>query len=360
MPEMFRVATFAPGGTTSQKLPFQQYPTPVHLNYILPELPGVWNDFAGNEKGVVLSIWNAGWLGWLANCESLPDSELKSFLRTNPFKRWAYVPVDGHCVGGGLPRSIGDILGGFDRVLAYTRYGEQVIEQAMFGKETFSIPFLPHGLDTSVFYPRDRAEARRTLVQRVVDLQQPSMSPSVFLVGICATNTRRKDWHLAFEVCAELMKRGVRVGLWAHTNAPKKDWDLMALAETFGLQGRVLLSTRNLSDEDMAWCYSACNVTLGIGSGEGWGFPLAESLACGVPVIHGKYAGGAEYVPKPLLVEPKGYRGDGLYGILRPVFKASDWAYRAMEADNQLVALPEYIDWNNAWPLWKQWLREGI
>ena len=54
----------------------------------------------------------------------------------------------------------------------------------------------------------------------------------------------------------------------------------------------------------MAQFYSACDVTLGIGLGEGAGYPLFESTSCGTPVVHGNYGGGPEYLTAESLVEP--------------------------------------------------------
>jgi glycosyltransferase involved in cell wall biosynthesis len=188
----------------------------------------------------------------------------------------------------------------------------------------------------------------------------------ILLIGVVATNTPRKDWYLAFQVCRELLDRGQNVGLWAHTDAARKAWDIEALAREFGMTGRLMFSNRFLSDHEMAIAYSACDITLGIGSGEGWGYPLAESLACGVPVIHGDYAGGAEYVPGRMLVKPSFMRGEGIYGVLRPVFDPKDWADKVEEqvaASREmpyLVQLPYHIDWKRAWPEWERWLKEGV
>lgn len=350
-----------------------QYTIKVGPDYVPHELPRIWDDFAQGEKGIIFTIWNASWLWWLADCEKLPDCPLRDFLRTKPFEGWAYVPVDGHCTGEKLPSSMGEILYHFERVLAYTGYGSRVIGKTLdkyrsTGEVLPEVPHLPHGLDTSVFFPRDRAEGRRTFVQRVLGLDPAELSPQTFLVGVVATNSARKDWYLAFETCAELLKRGVAVGLWAHTDVFKKNWDLPALAEEFGMKHRVMWSNRMLSDDELVWGYSTCDVTLGIGSGEGWGFSLAESLACGVPVVHGKYAGGADFVPESMLVEPIAFRGDGMYGIRRPVFDAVDWAAMALYQTNvpmdgrgwEDVTLPPQIDWTNAWKGWSEWLIAGV
>lgn len=371
LPTVFRVGTCGHGAASSRHLGFPQYTIKVGPDYVPHELPRIWDDFAGDEKGIILTIWNASWLWWLADCGKLPDGWLKNFLRTKPFQRWGYIPVDGHCTEKKLPNSLGEIISGFNRVLAYTEYGAEVIANtwsAMDGPETkwSGIDHLPHGLDTSVFYPRSREEARERFVQKILDMPPAVIDPETFLMGVVATNSPRKDWYLAFETCAELLKRGVPVGLWAHTDVFKKHWDLPALAEEFGMKNRVMWSNHMLSDDDLAWGYSACDVTLVIGSGEGFGYPCFESLACGVPVIHGDYAGAAEFVPKDMLVKPLIFRGDGMYGIRRPVFIPNTWADAAkfdgtwdrMSVRESL--LPECIDWNNAWPEWEKWLRAGV
>lgn len=357
LPEVFRVGTFGFGATTSQKLPFVQYPMTVTSNYVAPELPAVWEDFAGEGKGIILTIWNPSWVRWLVDPASLPDSRLKRFLAAGKFQTWGYFPIDGIGADGLLPKELVDVIDSFDRKLAYTGWGSAVLSKCL-GE---SIPRLPHGLDIDVFRPYDKQQSRENFFTR---LQIPGvvskLSEEILLLGVIATNTPRKDWGLAFQVCRSLRDRGHTVGLWCHTDAPRKAWDLSNLALQSGMEGRYVVSTAQLSDEDMARCYSACDVTLAIGSGEGWGYPIAESLACGVPVVHGDYAGGAEL--GATLVSPRGWRLEGIYGIQRPVYSPDDWA-NTIEQLIQVkapVELPKHIQWSNAWPRWKEWLLAGV
>jgi glycosyltransferase involved in cell wall biosynthesis len=354
--DVFEVATFTFGGTTSRHLPFLQYPMTQSHNYVPPELPKVWKDFAGEKKGVVLTIWNPSWLRWLVDPDSLPDSQLKNFLKAGYFKTWGYFPIDGHGPDGMLPKSIVDVIDSFDRKLAYTKWAAKIIGDSI--AET--VPALPHGLDTNVFKPYDKMESRKNFFGRLQIESAGELKPDLFFVGVVATNTQRKDWYLAFQTCQELLKRGVNVGLWAHTDAYIKAWDLLTLKDQFGMHGRVTISTAMLDDVALARCYSCMDVTLGIGSGEGWGFPLAESLACGVPVIHGGYGGGAEFCP--FIVPPVAWRGEGVLGIKRPVYSPQAWADAVMVAAKHFprVGLPPYISWDNAWPEWKKWLTSSL
>jgi glycosyltransferase involved in cell wall biosynthesis len=136
------------------------------------------------------------------------------------------------------------------------------------------------------------------------------------------------------------------------------------MANQFGLANRTIFTNGALSDEVMAMAYSGCDCCLGIGSGEGFGFCNAESLAVGTPVVHGNYAGGAEFIPKNGLVEPVAFRWDGgPYFSRRPVFRATDWADKVEHLIGHkqgLSLLSKEYSWDNLWPRWEKWLLEGI
>jgi glycosyltransferase involved in cell wall biosynthesis len=255
-----------------------------------------------------------------------------------------------------------EALAGFDRTAVYTQFAKRITEKAFRDLGIWKdLAVLPHGVDTSVFYKRDRTMSRETLFERATGVGSVPIKDDVVLIGIVATNTVRKDYGLAMAAAAELVRRGVNVGLWLHTDGLRKAWDLVGLAKEYGLTDRIIASQRGLTDEDMAICYSACDVTWGIGS-EGWGMPLSESLACGVPTIHMTYAGGADFVPASMQVNPVGYYHQGFFGVRRPVFDPSDWADMTEDWLAPFVnpAVPDYINWDNAWEAWKTWILEGI
>ena len=156
----------------------------------------------------------------------------------------------------------------------------------------------------------------------------------------------------------------MNLGIWAHVDRFQAHWDLVEMANSFGLSNRVIFTNGFLSDEVMAMAYSGCDVTLGIGAGEGVGLPLMESLACGTPVIHGKYAGGTDFVPDSFLVEPAAFRWDGgPYFSRRPVFRATDWADKiedALRYKQELSLLDPRYYWRNLWPRWSDWLISGV
>lgn len=359
MSDSYRVGVAGYGGSYSRKFPFAQYPFYKIENWSIPQLPSIWQDFSGDEEGIIWFIWNGSWLNWFARPETLPGGNLKSFLTQAKFKKWVYAPIDAEGPNGKLPESQRMIFEGFDRVLTYTKFGSEIIARTM---KKGDIPYLPHGCDTSIFYPRSRKEARECFVQRVVGKEKGRIADDVLLIGCIATNSPRKDWGLCFETCAELLRRGENVGLWAHSDVFQKSnaWDLLMLADEFGMRERVIFTNSHLDDDAMAWGYAACSVTLGIGAGEGWGMPLSESLAMGIPVITGDYAGATEFVPEEYRVKPVGYHCDGYYGNRRPIFNAHDWANKIMRFREMDAKLDHRYSWEGCWPDWERWLKEGV
>jgi len=360
--DVFEVATYAPGYDSSNALPFKQFK--METDFLVPtNFPATWRAFAGERRGICLVIWNVSFVPWFADPERFAQGELKEFLLTQPFMRWGYLPIDGDCRPGLLPLNMAEAICGFDRVAHYTNFAKRITDASiaeLYPKRKVGSAVLPHGVDTTVFYPRDHEEARKTFYRRATGGDENSLQPNVKMVGVVATNSERKQYPLVFEAAAELVHRGVDIGLWIHTDHPRKHYDMLALAREYKLEGRVIFS-RPLDDDDLAWCYSAMDVTWGPGN-EGWGMPLAESLACGVPSIHMTYGGGADFVPERMQVAPAAFVQQGFFGIRKPIFRASDWADMTEDwlGEHRPVDVPDYIKWDSAWPTWREWLLKGI
>lgn len=346
IPEI-RVGFAGLGGTWSQNLPYPFYPLQKGRTYVLEQLPEVWRDFAGDQKGVLLTIWNHTWLSWLTDPRYCPP-EMRDFIENKPFELWGYIPVDSTRADGTLP--MGDTLSKFDRLLAYTAFGQDAI-----GKTTQRpVPALPHGLDARLFHPLDRNECRRNFG---LPLDQT-------IVGCVATNSERKDWGLAFEIMAELPADTI---LWAHTdfaNGPSAYWDLKELAEIHKVRN-IIITTFHYTDEAMAKIYSACDVTLGIGH-EGYGLPLSESLACGTPVVTMDWAGQTEFVPKEMRIPPVTFHQTGPGSYLRPVHDAFEWRAKVQSVlelsrnGNGESLLDSQFEWDNCFPKWESWMKAGL
>ncbi len=313
---VFRIGTLGMGQRSFISKPYPQYPGSLNVHGV-PELMDVWRDFSEGQPGIVFTIMNPEWMPFIHE------------IPRRPFKAWGYFPIDCEGPSGTLRKSVLQIVNRYDRKLAYSAWAAKMIDSE----------FLPHGIDTSIYYPRDGYFKFR--------------DDGVITIGVCATNTSRKDWGLASETCAILKRIGHKIQLLAHTD---NFGHLPELFEEFGLSDDVILDNKRMHEDEMAEWYSQCDVTLAIGSGEGFGYPIAESLACGVHCIHGDYAGGAEL--GAILIKPKIHRYDGL--DKRPVFDPELWAGVASAVHGTRPDFDSRLDWNNLWPRWKQWLLEGI
>ena len=61
-----------------------------------------------------------------------------------------------------------------------------------------------------------------------------------------------------------------------------------------------------------------------------------------------------------LLVEPIGFYKEGTYGSVRPVFRAQDWADKAVEIIGKRCNRNGDINWERLWPeRWEPYLREA-
>ena len=196
------------------------------------------------------------------------------------------------------------------------------------------------------------------------------MTPTSVRVGVVATNQERKDWPLAVEVCAGLTEIVRAAGLdfkcWFHIDVLKRAYDLDALIADYNLSDVVEVTLAPMAEAELVRRYRQCDVTLAPGS-EGFGYPLFESLACGVPVVHGDYAAGASVMRtcglEQLLVRPIAWRLEGQHNALRPVYDADDWLLRTaavLEMREEWRERVAHLDWPKLGPRFLQWFNVGV
>jgi glycosyltransferase involved in cell wall biosynthesis len=366
LPEYFRVGALGYGGSYSRSVPFPQYQMEMK-DWVVHNLPEVWRDFAGDERGIVLTIWDPSRLLWFSRPENCEDKRLQIFLKNPPFVRWGYFPMDATGIADRLTAILRHTIEGYDRVLAYSAWAEAILRRTITRKDLLDgLTNIPHGIDTSVFHPRHRLVARHGFGEKIGARNNKgkylSIPDDTLMIGIVGTNQARKDWGLALASVARVKERRERpTMIWCHTDVLERFWSLPALLNDFNLLAECVVTTVPFSDEQMAWNYSACDITLGHGLGEGYGYCCFESLACGTPCIHGDYGGAAEHLPDSYKIQPQTFRLEGPYCVYRPVFSADEWAERifATPKGGQNL-LPDYLSWNMLWRRWKQWFMAGI
>jgi glycosyltransferase involved in cell wall biosynthesis len=371
--DIFRFCSIGCGAPDSPQFPWDQYSFNLNVekdDWIVADLPEIWNDFAGDEPGILAVIWDISRLSWLALPEldeSLQTrSILRNFLKKNKFKKYLYCPVDAEGPHERLSWTLSKRLAAFDRVLAYTEFGSRVLGNSLShlsGKEEV-VPNIPHGINTKIFFEKDREWCRKTFLNntRVFNLMQRPVVPLAkdeTLVAIVGTNQSRKDWALGIQTVA-LLAKDRKIRLWAHIDELERAWSLPTLLVDYGLVDRTVISTGYISDENMAAAYSAADVSLGIAP-EGFGFCVAESLAVGTPCVTGSYGGAAEIVEKSGLqtVAPVAHRYEGPWNMYRPVYDPQHWADYANKLIGTRAKLDPQYAWSSLWSRWESWFRDG-
>lgn len=390
---LFRVGVLGWGMTGARSLPFACYAMQAN-EWGERSIQRVWADFARDQPGVVFTIWDISRLLWLTQPQFLTDEHagLRAWLQRRPFQIWSYLPIDSEGVGGKLTAMSRDALLGVDRVLAYTPFGENVVRRTI-GEDAANArrtSWMPHGLAGETWHPKTQDIAvlnalhmntrEHAVVEHTSDSVDETLAPaaaasSPVRIGVVATNQPRKDFGLAAAVCAAVRARiaPCELRLWWHVDQEIGiGWSIPALLADFGLTAITEVTTY-LTDTAMAEHYRACDVTLGIGAGEGFGFTLFESLMCGVPCVHGDYAGGASIMSScrlgDLLVAPHGFRLETQHNCYRPNFRVEDWVnkivgtiYEAQSPEyaRYLTHQVEHLQWSALWPRWRHWFEDGL
>jgi glycosyltransferase involved in cell wall biosynthesis len=144
-----------------------------------------------------------------------------------------------------------------------------------------------HNCDTAVFKPRSDEE--RLEIRRKWKIPEDDF---VFL-DVAANWGERKSLPQLLITFKRFLERHGDAKLFLYTNLVEQcptGFDLMEIARELGISEKVLGPKFNpildsLEDEQLAELYCASDVYVSASLGEGFGLPLLEAMACGVPCI---------------------------------------------------------------------------
>jgi D-inositol-3-phosphate glycosyltransferase len=244
---------------------------------IYPSMPG--GDFMGfgRIKGMVKAIDPA-----------------VVFIQTDPWHVSSYlkalgehsVPVIGVIAIDGI-NAKGVLLNDLDHVVFWTEFAQKEATQTGY---TGPSTIIPLGVDQNIYYPADKAAARASFDFPTI-LKKRGFEGEPFIIGVVGRNQWRKRLDLTLEYFAEWVSTYPvdDAFLWLHAGSTNRDaWDLQDLARYYGVTKRVLipkLGAAGFSEEQMARLYNCFDVLLTTTMGEGFGLPMFEAMACGVPLV---------------------------------------------------------------------------
>ena len=225
------------------------------------------------------------------------------------FRMAIWAPVDHYPV----PPMVGAVLKNEKvRAIAMSQFGQREMERVKIPDPLYA----PHMVDTRLFCPQPEI---RDAVRDDMGIPRDA-----FLVGMVAANrgwnkqVSRKAFPQAFEAFARFSRRHDDAWLYAHTEAvPRGDGSnlenlVLALNGLEERPGRLIERIRFPSEREtlmglprhlLAAQYVAFDVLLNPSMGEGFGVPLIEAAACGVPVIASDHSAMSELTQAGWLVQ---------------------------------------------------------
>lgn len=187
-------------------------------------------------------------------------------------KTIAYYPID----GGPIKKKWIDVLNGFDAQVCYSEFALDVVKQSNGGSLPKNIYQIYHGVNRNIFRPINQSIARKQL----------GIPQDAFIVGMVARNQYRKRFDILVSAFAKFAQDKPNAKLYLHTVLQDIGYDITDLAEQFNLGDKLILTedmspAHGVSDAQLNLIYNTFDINVLVSLGDGFGLPVAESMATG-------------------------------------------------------------------------------
>lgn len=221
---------------------------------------------------------------------SLQDLWVVNPAELRRVKRWIpIVPIDHEPI----PDSIYQRLKMAYRVVTYAPYGYRELKRI--GMHS---TYIPHTVDTKIFKPMGKSEMRKKI----------GIPEDMFLFGMVSANKDnppRKEFQRVMDAFVRFNKKHPNSGIYFNTLLEQGGgFNIKNYASYLGISSKVFHvqpyeQLYSISRLDMPKVYSIFDCLLCPSTNEGFGVPIIEAQACGVPVITNNFTA------MPDLIKPK-------------------------------------------------------
>jgi glycosyltransferase involved in cell wall biosynthesis len=195
----------------------------------------------------------------------------------------SWCPVDAfNMTDGGLPVLYRGMLKIAPEMvpIAMSRFGER-----MFRHDGFEPLYVPHMINTDVFRPMPE---RRAGLRAACGID-----PDAFVITMCAANSERfrKNFPGQFDAFRRAAQPDWRLLVHSYPLPDQDGWDLPDLAQRFGIADQVMFADPDrikagaYTPSGLAAWYNLADLHTQCSLAEGFGIPLIEAQACGLPVV---------------------------------------------------------------------------
>jgi glycosyltransferase involved in cell wall biosynthesis len=218
---------------------------------------------------------------------SLQDTWVLNPIELGKINRWIPItPIDHDPV----PNSVYDRLRSAYRVVTYSKFGHEQLQN-----KGMHSTYIPHTVDTDIFKPIDKNVIRDEL----------KIPKDVFLFGMVGANKDnppRKGFQHAIDAFVKFHKSHPKSAMYFHTllqqqgGFPIEDYVKFLGITDYIYHLQPYEQLFKVHRQDMKKIYSAFDVLVMTSENEGFGVPIIEAQACGVPVITDDFTSMSELI----------------------------------------------------------------
>jgi len=205
----------------------------------------------------------------------------------SPAKSVFWFPSDG---GAGIPLGCEAILKKVDCPVAMAKFGQIQCKKLY----NLDVKHIPHFIDVSNYICMSKEEKENCKAQFGLKGRD--------VIGVVARNQGRKMLDRTIKMMALYAKINPNAMLLLHLDPEDaaQVFPIKSLIQRYGIENRVVFTGtryyKGFNFKDMKNVYNAMDIFLLTTSGEGFGIPLIEAQACGVPVLATNYTTTKELV----------------------------------------------------------------
>lgn len=203
----------------------------------------------------------------------------------SPVKTIFWFPSDG---GSGLPLGCENVIKRINAPVAMAKFGQKQVKEC----HGLDVGHIPHSIDTSNFGKIENKE----------ELKKKWGLEGKYVIGTVARNQGRKFLDRTIKAFSIYSKQNPDAVLLLHLDPddPAQPFPITELIKRYKVENKVMFTGtkyyRGFNFKDMKEVYNLMDVFLLTTSGEGFGIPIIEAMACEVPVLATDYTTTPELV----------------------------------------------------------------
>jgi len=245
------------------------------------------------------------------------DAHMVDVLARQPRPFWMlYYPLDGDPINS----MIESVLMAVDVPIAMSKYGQKLTKEQL----KIDAEYVPHGINTSIFSPINKLAARQAFFGEY-GMKFKTDPKDMFIIGCVARLNKRKHHMRLLEAFRMFMNAGSKEEkklkketcyLYLHLDAKdplyigdaNHDYFFLEQIECRGIGENVIITPASnqsrkkynflegIPPQDLSLLYNCFDVHALSTGGEGFGIPIVEGMACGLPTVATNYTTTEEFL----------------------------------------------------------------